>query len=191
MHCLNDLHRSVQDATSREDTPALPNMLDTSEAARRIVYSGVLPWNTGPTGANGLVGTQRHFGLLYRTARHKLARTEEEELLLRKEVVLMHNWLEERLAEVAKKLEGHALLLAERTTQCAAAAAAPSTSQAAHETMLVHAAQKSKIAGRLVLLAQEQERLRCIQADARRRVPLHPPAPAGVAPGGEARSAQG
>ena len=194
MASINALRRSVYSAThgGNLSETVVPNLLATSEAAVRTVCEGVFPWESGPTGANGLITAQHHFGLLYRTARHKLARTREEEALLAKEVVLMHNWLEERLAGVAEKREHLQRQLAACTAQCATVVAAAPDSRPAHEAIVLEAAQQSRSAGRMLLLEQEEERLRCMQADARRRVPLDPPAPPveGVPPGGAVRGAQ-
>jgi len=155
-------HRSAGTAAA---TSATETTLDELEK----VFSGTFPWQSGSEEATGDVMMERHFALQWRTAKHRLARTEEENELLGKEVSLLHNWLEERLAAVNDKIVRLERESTDGTTECAA-------TQVAHEAkcadVLKRAAKQSRNAGQLVLLAQEKERLECILADARKRLPL-------------------
>lgn len=143
---------------------------DTSRDALQLVYSGEFPWRSGSIETNGAVSAQRHYALLWRTAKHKLARTQEEEVLLAKEVVLMFNWLEERLAAVEEKRAHLVDSAAACPASCEAAVAAAPTAKDAHKVRVECADKMSAIKGRLVLLANEAQRLKCIQADANTRL---------------------
>jgi len=167
LEALNAFHRYINSSAAVHDT---------SQEALRLVYSGEFPWRSGSLETNGEVTSQRHYALQWRTAKHRLARTQEEEVLLAKEVVLMFNWLEERLAAVEEQRTHLAGVSAARPASCEAAVAAAPTFKEEHKARLACAAQLSAIDGRLMLLAQERQRLRCIQEDARKRLGSHLPA---------------
>ena len=148
---------------------------DTGKEALGLLYDRQFPWCAHAPEPNGQVAVQRQHALLWRTAKHKLARTEEEEVLLRQEVVLMLNWLEERLhnADTLRASLESAAAAAAASYELALAAA--TTSQAAHAANLARAAKQSTVDGRLELLAQEKQRLGCILVAARTRLQAYLP----------------
>lgn len=59
------------------------------------VCRGAFPWREEVLGNNGSESAQRHYGLRYRSATNQLKRTEEEQLILKEEIVRLFNRLEE------------------------------------------------------------------------------------------------
>lgn len=161
LEALNAFHRYTDSTAAVHDT---------SPAALQLVYNGEFPWQLGSIETNGAVTAQRHYALLWRTAKHKLARTQEEELLLAQEVVLMFNWLEARLAAREETRAALTNVLAACPANCEAAVAAAPSVKEAHKAKVDCAAKVSELNGRLALLAQETQRLKCIQTDAQRRL---------------------
>ena len=76
-----------------------------TEERLRQVCGGLFPWSSTSVGANGSPSAQKHFAQRYHTAKNQLQRTVEEVGMLKKEVVRVFNWCEERVKEVTEKIK--------------------------------------------------------------------------------------
>ena len=64
------------------------------------------PWQNSGIGS-GSLAARVHYARRYRTAKARVARTEEEKVYLQKEVIRTINWLEEQVAAVQQQLAAY------------------------------------------------------------------------------------
>jgi len=150
-------------AATESGTPAAATPL--TAQILQDAFNRNFPWNgpgaggaTLPLGANGSDSAQRHFAMRYHAARNQLHRTKEEVGILKKEVVRLFNWCEERQALVASKIEWFDSKI---EAKLEANRAATITAMDAYEnTRMIHI-----LKGKRAVHTIEHTRLKCIHLE--------------------------
>lgn len=150
------------------DTDRSPTQV--TEILWRNALNRNFPWSnqTGDSSGgvvdspNGSEAAQKYFALRYHTAKNQLQRTVEEVDLLKKEVVRLFNWCEERIQLVDEKIDLFKSKIAEL--------------EEASESDTLIAAEKALISieisvwnGKIAVHEAEKGRLHCIHEEARER----------------------
>jgi hypothetical protein len=134
-----------------------------TEERVREICSGVFPWSSATLGPNGSREAQNHFAMRYQAAKNQRQRTVEEVEMLKKEVVRVFNWCEEREEEVGEKIrvvDGKVKELEELNNEN------PTTRKEA----LNNKRRIGILLGKKHVLSMEERRLRHIHGEARRRL---------------------
>lgn len=140
-----------------------------TEARCRDAINRIFPWSNQPGDSGGVVNSpngseaaQKYFALRYHTAKSQLQRTVEEVDLLKKEVVRLFNWCEERIELVDEKID----LFKSKITELEEAT--ESDTLTAEERALI-SIEISVWNGKIAVHEAEQGRLNCIHEEARER----------------------
>lgn len=152
------------------NTDALPVRV-TNEDLQRVL-DGDYPWREQEVGENGSESAQKHYGMRYRTALNQLKRTEEEEVILRAEVLRLVNRLEELVAFADDEIRQCTSTLAslqEREGNRGLGAELQAENASEVSTVMRPSLETRRLEGMLVLLKAQKERFNIVLSDSLNR----------------------